>query len=148
MLLSGLDLAWSSIAASVLVVGLAGCPTVDLGDTPPDPGQCRPDRGYFEDVIWPSYIAPDDAALSCVDAAGCHRDSDGRSGFRVRVPRAGEAVDFSSNYDSVVFFLNCSDPGASRMLTKPQSGLVDHAGGDIFAGNSASAEAFLDWFAQ
>lgn len=125
-----------------------GCPTVDLGDIPPDPGQCRPDQAYFEDVIWPEFLAPADPALSCVDAVGCHRDSDGRSGFRVSVPAAGEPVNYNRNYDSVVFFLNCNDPAASRLLTKPISGVLDHAGGDMFGPGSESAEIFLQWFDQ
>jgi hypothetical protein len=125
---------------------LTGCPTVDLGDNPPDPGICQPDRGYFETVIWPQFVAPQDPTLSCVDAAGCHRDSDGRSGFRVAVPAAGAPVDFDANYDSVVFFLNCSDPASSRLLTKPLTGVQSHAGGDMFNRGSASEQAFLQWF--
>lgn len=130
----------------VAVLCLAGCPTVDLGDNPPDPGLCQPDRGYFEDVIWPQFIAPADAASSCVSAAGCHRVNDGRSGFRVNVPAGGGAVDFAGNYDSTVFFLNCSDPASSRLFTKPLAGVQEHAGGDIFGAGDAQAQAFLDWF--
>lgn len=123
---------------------LAGCPTVDLGDTPPDPGQCRPDRAYFDEVIWPQFIAPDNPELSCVDAVGCHRSNDGRSGFRVNV--SGD--DLTANYDSVVFFLNCNDPVASRLLTKPMSGVQEHAGGNLFALDDPAVEIFLQWFEQ
>jgi hypothetical protein len=139
-----ISLCFLSAAAALC---LAGCPTVDLGDTPPDPGQCRPDRGYFEDVIWPQFIAPADAELSCVDAVGCHRANDGRSGFRVSVPSGG-AIDFDANYDSVVFFLNCTDPAASRLLTKPMSGVQEHAGGNLFAPGDPAVDVFLQWFAQ
>ncbi|WP_428261839.1 hypothetical protein [Haliangium sp.] len=125
-----------------------GCPTVDLGDVPPDPGQCRPDFAYFRDVVWPEYIAPQDPDRSCVDAVGCHRANDGRSGFRMSVAQGGQGVDFQANYDGVVFFLNCNDPSASRLLTKPLTGVLDHAGGDLFAPGSASETVFLDWFSQ
>lgn len=124
---------------------LVGCPTVDLGDTPPDPGQCRPDRGYFDDVIWPQLIAPEDPERSCVDAVGCHRANDGRSGFRVSVPGDNN---LDGNYDSVVFFLNCNDPAASRLLTKPMSGVQEHAGGNLFAPGDPVVDAFLQWFEQ
>jgi hypothetical protein len=137
-----LSRAWALAAT----LALAGCPTVDLGDNPPDPGICQPDRGYFEDVIWPQFIAPQNAADSCVNAAGCHRVNDGRSGFRVNVPTGGEPVDFSGNYDSVVFFLNCSDPASSRLFTKPLAGVQEHAGGDLFSAGEAPAQAFLEWF--
>jgi hypothetical protein len=136
------------LLSAVAVLSLAGCPTVDLGDTPPDPGQCQPDRGYFDEVIWPQFIAPQDAALSCVDAVGCHRSNDGRSGFRVSVPSGGGPVDFSGNYDSVVFFLNCNDPASSRLLTKPMSGAQEHAGGNLFDPGDPAVEAFLQWFEQ
>ncbi|HWN71723.1 MAG TPA: hypothetical protein VNM90_28995 [Haliangium sp.] len=140
----GRALALAPVLAAPLC--LAGCPTVDLGDNPPDPGICQPDRGYFEDVIWPQFIAPSNPDDSCVDAPGCHRVNDGRSGFRVSVPTGGEPVDFDGNYDSVVFFLNCSDPSSSRLFTKPLAGVQDHAGGDLFGRGDASAQAFLQWF--
>jgi hypothetical protein len=144
---SGVPFPWRSLAlALAAALCLTGCPTVDLGDNPPDPGICQPDRGYFEDVIWPQFIAPQDPAASCVSAAGCHRVNDGRSGFRVDVPVGGEAVDYASNYDSVVFFLNCSDPASSRLYTKPLAGVQEHAGGDLFSAGEAPAQAFLQWF--
>ncbi len=136
-----------SVAALAAAL-LAGCPTVDLGDTPPDPGQCRPDFAYFQTVVWDQYIAPADAELSCVDAVGCHRDGDGRSGFRVALPAGDAPVDYRGNYDRVVFFLNCNDPASSRLLTKPISGVIDHAGGDLFGPGSEAEAAFLDWFSQ
>lgn len=138
------------LPALVLAPLLAGCPTVDLGDVPPDPGQCRPSRAYFEDVIWPEFIAPADTARSCVDAAGCHRRDDGRSALRLTLP-TGQIDDqrtMDRNYDAVVPFLNCGAPESSTMLTKPQSGIDAHAGGDLFDPDSDPALGFLTWFAQ
>lgn len=133
-----------------LVALLAGCPTVDLGDVPPDPGQCRPDRAYFRDVIWPELLAPADPMRSCVDAAGCHRRDDGRSALRLTVPADGQLdqVDYDRNYDAVVPFLNCGAPESSSLLTKPLSGIDSHAGGDLFDPNSEPDTRFQMWFLQ
>lgn len=133
-----------AVAASGLATLLAACPTVDLGETPPDTGQCRPDRQYFEDVIWPEFIAPPAAASSCVAAAGCHETSTGRSAFRVD---GIEPIDLSANYDVVTRFLNCGTPGASPLLTKPLAGIEAHGGGDIFSSTADPAvTAFEAWF--
>ncbi len=130
------------LAASAVLLG--ACPTVDLGETPPDTGQCRPDRQYFEDVIWPEYIAPAAAAASCVAAGGCHEASTGRSAFRVD---GIEPIDLSANYDVVTRFLNCGTPSASPLLTKPLAGIEGHGGGDIFATSGDPAVvAFEAWF--
>lgn len=137
-----------SLLIPLALAVLAGCPTVDLGDVPPDPGQCRPDRAYFRDVVWPQFIAPADPARSCVDAVGCHRQDDGRSGLRLVMPPAGsDQVDYDRNYDAVVPFLNCGDPTSSTMLSKPMSGIDSHAGGDLFDPGSEPAQLFEAWFA-
>lgn len=126
----------------------AGCPTVDLGDVPPDPGQCRPDPGYFRDVIWGGYLAPADEMRSCVSQAGCHRTGDGRSALRLSVPPAGmpDAVDHDANYAVVTRFLNCGSPAASSLLSKPIGGVDPHGGGDMFAAGSEPETLFLQWF--
>jgi hypothetical protein len=131
-------------AATVLAlaIGAGGCPTVDLGDDPPEPGLCRPSRQYFDDVIWPQYLAPGDAARSCVAAAGCHNQSNGRSALRLQV----EPLDLNDNYAVVTRFLNCGSPGASPLLTKPLSGIESHGGEDLFDPGSAEETTFLDWF--
>jgi hypothetical protein len=123
---------------------LTGCPTVDLGDTPPDIGQCRPDRQYYIDVIWPRYLAPPTAARSCVAATGCHQESTGRSALRLST---AEPVDHDRNYQVVTRFLNCGTPLASELLTKPLAGVETHQGGDIFptTGDAAVVD-FQGWF--
>ena len=128
----------------------AGCPTVDLGDVPPDPGQCRPDPVYYETVIWPEFLAPVTPEISCVSEAGCHRSEDGRSAFRLLVPPAGSAepVDHNANYGVVTRFLNCGTPEASSLLSKPASGVDPHGGGDLFGPGDPSYQTFIDWFAQ
>lgn len=138
--------AGAALAASALLLGLAGCPTVDLGDSPPDVGLCRPDRQYYIDVIWPRFLAPAQTARSCVGAIGCHDSQTGRSALRLsgNVP-----ADHDRNYQVVTRFLNCSTPMASELLTKPLAGIEAHQGGDIFP--SATDAAVLDfqgWFPQ
>jgi hypothetical protein len=135
-------------ALAALLAALAGCPTVDLGDAPPDPGQCRPDPAYFEQTLWSNYLVTANPATSCASQAGCHRREDGRSALRLELPADGEPVDFDTNYAVVTRFLNCGTPDASPLYTKPVSGVNSHGGGDLFAPGSASASVFLDWFAQ
>ena len=131
--------------ACIILSALAtclGCPTVDLGETPVAPGSCRPSRPYFETVIWPEYLAPDNPAESCVGESGCHRRSDGRSSFRL----ATDPVDFQANYEVTTRFLNCGSAANSSMLTKPVSGQDAHGGGDLFGSGDPQFLTFLDWF--
>ena len=125
-------------------MGSAGCPTVDLGETPVSPGSCRPDPAYFRDTLWPEFIDPPDTAQSCVGESGCHRVEDGRSALRF----ATDPIDDNRNYDVMTRFLNCGAPEASTALTKPLSGVDSHGGGDLFAPGSDPENVFLDWFEQ
>jgi hypothetical protein len=125
---------------------LAACPTVDLGDVPPDIGQCRPDRQYYIDVIWPQYLAPTQAPRSCVAASGCHEAQGGRSALRLSI---AAPIDHDRNYQVVTRFLNCSTPLASELLTKPLAGIEAHQGGDIFPSTADPAvTSFQGWFPQ
>ena len=128
----------------LLALALGGCPTVDLGETPPAPARCDPGQDYFESTIWPMFLAPaGGGAKSCVDQAGCHNDASGRSALRLDV---SSPPDQDRNYQIVTRFLLCSTPEESPLLTKPLSGNVPHAGGDLFDLNSPEAQAFLGWF--
>ena len=131
-----------SALALAAPLALAGCPTVDLGDNPPDPGVCRPDRGYFDSTIWPMYLRPTDEARSCVKS-GCHGDVRGVSALRLD---STEPIDLARNYSVATRFLNCGTPEASLLFTKPLRGLEAHGGGDIFADVDAQADAFRGWF--
>lgn len=132
----------SSLGFAVALAMLAGCPTVDLGDVPPDPNVCRPDRAYFEEMIWPVYLAPADPAKSCVMQAGCHAANNGTSALRLET----NPPDFARNYTTVTRFLNCNTPGASRLLLKPLSTELDHGGGDIFLPGDPAIAVFEGWF--
>lgn len=140
----------SAFIAVVIALTSTGCPTVDLGDVPPDPGQCRPDPVYYETVIWPEFLAPANPEISCVNDAGCHRSEDGRSAFRLLMPPAGapQQIDHNANYGVVSRFLNCGAPEASSLLSKPVGGVDPHGGGDLFTDADPSTQIFLDWFAQ
>lgn len=133
------------ILITIAFAGLtgSGCPTLDLGEAPPDPGTCRPDPVYYSDVIWPEFIAPADDNLSCVSASGCHAADDGRSSFRVNTDTP---VDHDANYTIVTRFLNCGSPDSSSLLTKPLGGVDSHGGGDLFSSGSNSEQVFLQWF--
>jgi hypothetical protein len=123
---------------------LAGCPTVDLGDQPPEPRQCLPDMQYYHDHIWPEYLAPTDASKSCVANSGCHQAANGRSALRLET----DPVDDVRNYQEVTRFLNCGMPDVSQLLSKPLKGGDLHGGGDVFASTSdPQVQVFLKWFA-
>lgn len=131
------------LASCFLLGGLTGCPTVDLGDTPEDIGLCNPRGGlpYFEAVIWPQFVRPDDMATGCTKAAGCHQFGGGNLlGFRI------DPVDFPANYRAARVQLECDTPMSSRFLTKPLAGIDAHGGMDIFPQNAPEVQLFLDWF--
>ncbi|HYU15365.1 MAG TPA: hypothetical protein VEL05_04820 [Candidatus Acidoferrum sp.] len=134
----------SLLALVTCAVFGTGCPTVDLGETPVSPGSCRPDPGYYREVMWPEFFAPADEARSCVAASACHRIEDGRSALRLET---ADPVDQDHNYDIVSRFLDCGAPEASSTLTKPLSGVDPHGGGDLFGPGSAPEATFLEWFA-
>ena len=142
---------FGNVFAFLLLMALVpACPTVDLGDNPPEPGICRPDRSYFISTIWPQYIAPEAPMRSCVAQAGCHRLNDGSSSLRLEVdPGNPEAVDLGGAYDVVTRFLNCGVPESSPLLTKPLVGVDSHAGGDFIDPNDPNDpqySVFLEWF--
>ncbi|HSR99849.1 MAG TPA: hypothetical protein VLM79_22500 [Kofleriaceae bacterium] len=127
-----------AIASIVLA---AGCPTVDLGDTPTEIGLCNPAGGlqYFQDQIWPNYVVRADPMTSCNRAGSCHVA--GGNGLDFPNP-----VDYPNAYKRAQLYLNCGTPGASLFLTKPLAGIDQHGGGDIFASGDPSVQIFLDWF--
>jgi hypothetical protein len=126
----------------VLVLVIAGCPTVDLGDTPEDIGVCNPRGGlpYFQDVIWPRYVR-DGMPNACTTSGGCHVFGAGNLlGYK------NNPVDFPANYRATLVHLECGTPMMSKFLTKPLAGIEGHGGMDIFQPGSAEVQLFLDWF--
>jgi hypothetical protein len=120
---------------------LAGCPTVDLGDTPTEIGLCNPAGGeaYFEQQIWPSYVIRNNADTSCAKV-GCHVGGGTGLDFPAQ-------VDYAAAYRRTQLYLNCGSPDASPFLTKPLAGIEPHGGGDIFPNeNDPAVQIFLAWF--
>ncbi len=133
----------ASAVVAATALALAGCPNVDFGDQPPDPGLCRPDFQYYKDVVWPQFLAPADPARSCVTQSGCHQVATGRSALRLET----NPVDDTRNYQVVTRFLNCATPEASPLLGKPLVGDDPHGGGDLFPSTADPAVvSFLGWF--
>lgn len=125
----------------LLMLALAGCPTVDLGDTPTEVGLCNPAGGvqYFEEQIWPNFVVRSNPTNAC-SRMGCHVAGGNGLDFPA-------AVDYPVAYRRAQLYLNCGTPAASRFLTKPLAGIDLHGGGDIFAGSGDPAvQIFLDWF--
>jgi hypothetical protein len=131
---------WALTACCALV--LSGCPTVDLGDTPPDIGLCNPKGGfgYFQTDIWTMYLHPADQTRDCAKSSGCHANAHG-------LALDPMATDLTANYRVAVSYLNCGTPMASPLLTKPLAGIDGHGGGDIFPSASDPAvNTFINWF--
>jgi hypothetical protein len=132
--------AWPTALAALL---LAGCPTVDLGDTPSDIGLCNPPGGvaYFTDVIWPEFIRPTNATQGCTKTGGCHNEAGG-NGLSFRT----QPVDNAFNYRQAQLYLNCGQPMSSELLTRPLAGIDAHGGMDIYNPGDPQVQLFLDWF--
>ncbi len=132
------------LAAVGLGLCLAGCPTVDLGDTPTDINLCNPAGGleYFSTEIYPNFIRPGDATNGCTKTGGCHNEAGGNAlNFRT------SPQDDAFNYRQAQVFLNCGTPEMSQLLTKPLAGVDTHGGGDIYTSTSdTEVQTFLQWF--
>ncbi len=131
---------WATAAFCALAL-LAGCPTVDLGDTPSDIGACNPTKGidYFISNIEPKYLKIDDATTGCARNSSCHDQAHGLALSRV-------VGDDMINYRVSQGYLNCGQPMASQMLTRPLAGIDGHGGGDQFQPGSPEEATFLAWF--
>ena len=125
---------------------VAGCPTVDLGDTPTDIGLCNPPGGpdYFRDVIWPDFVRPSDGQKGCTKTGSCHNEAGG-NGLAFKT---SPAPDFPFNYRQAQLFLNCGTPEASLLLTKPLDTTEPHGGGNLIISGTDDAliQKFLAWF--
>ena len=123
---------------------LAGCPSVDLGDTPTDINLCNPAGGvdYFKTAIYPSYVRPTDGTNGCAKSGGCHNEAGGNAlNFRT------SPQDDAFNFRQAQVFLNYGTPDMSQLLTKPLAGVDTHGGGNIYnATTDAQVQVFLDWF--
>lgn len=123
-------------------IGLAGCPTVDLGDTPADIAACNPTKGlaYFVSDIQPKFFKLPDSQ-GCAQTPSCHDQAHGLTLDRMT------PVDDMANYRVTQIYLNCGSPMASRLLTKPLAGIDGHGGGDVFSSmNDAAVQTFMMWF--
>jgi hypothetical protein len=129
--------------AIACVPALAGCPTVNLGDTPAGIGVCNPTEGlaYFQAMIWPMYLDPPNQTTTCV-RSGCHDkiDSAGGMGLDPTLP-----INYQGNYQIVQPQLDCESPDASQLLTKPLN-LYGHGGGAVFTVSDPEYSLFLNWF--
>ncbi|HEY5948179.1 MAG TPA: hypothetical protein VIV40_21935 [Kofleriaceae bacterium] len=125
------------------MVLLCGCPTVDLGDNPPDIGLCNPLKGfpYFQNEIVPKYLKLSDAANGCGRDGGCHNRAHGLAFDLTPANLAG-----ASNYRVAQQYLDCGAWRQSPLLTKPLAGEDGHGGGDLIQDGSAEMAVFKGWF--
>ncbi|HUJ57356.1 MAG TPA: hypothetical protein VLX92_02650 [Kofleriaceae bacterium] len=121
-------------------LALGGCPTVDLGDDPPDIGLCNPNGGldYFHAQMWPNYLHPQGSPADCAQSSQCHLVAHGLE----LDPTMPDDV----NYRAAQAYLNCGSPAASQLLTYPLAGVDPHGGGDLFTTSDPQYMIFLNWF--
>ena len=122
---------------------LCGCPTVDLGDDPPDVGLCNPAGGmtYFQTEIVPKYLKLSDATSGCGRDGACHNRAHG-----LAYDLTAANLDGAANYRVTLQYLNCGQPRQSQLLTKPLAGEDGHGGGDLIQNGSAEMMTLLMWF--
>jgi len=130
-------------ALACCVLLLCGCPTVDLGDDPPDIGLCNPAGGmpYFETEIVPKFLNLADQTNGCGRDGGCHNRAHGLAFDLTPANLASTA-----NYRVALQYLNCGSPRQSSLLTKPLAGEDGHGGGDLIQNGSTEMTTFLMWF--
>ncbi|HUS33540.1 MAG TPA: hypothetical protein VMZ53_33790 [Kofleriaceae bacterium] len=130
-----------SRALACCMLLLCGCPTVDLGDDPPDVGLCNPRGGlpYFQNEIVPKYLKLSDKTNGCGRSSACHDRAHGLA-FDLLNPTSTQNYRLTQNY------LNCGSPMQSDLLTKPLAGQVGHGGGDLVQPSSTEETTFLMWF--
>jgi hypothetical protein len=125
---------------AMLLLVLAGCPTIDLGETPVTPPLCRPSLDTLKKPggVWDVAVNPSDPQKSCVAMAGCHAQATGRSALRL-IPMPQSDADWAQNLDEIAQFLDCASPSESLFVTKPEAGVESHLGGDLWE-NCATCE--------
>lgn len=128
-------------ALALCTVLLCGCPTVDLGDDPPDVGLCNPAGGitYFQTQIVPNYLKLADKTNGCGRSSTCHDRAHGLA-FDLNNPTS------TTNYRLTQNYLNCGSPLQSQLLTKPLAGQDGHGGGDLIQPGSSEVTVFTMWF--
>ena len=124
---------------------LTGCPTVDLGDSPTDIGDCNPAGGieYFTTQVYPNYIQPTNTTRGCTQSGLCHNEGSSNLLIFRNSPR-----DDAFNYKAAQNFIDCGMPTNSPLLTKPVRESDPHGGGELFPMSDPSVQIFLDWFAE
>jgi hypothetical protein len=127
-------------AYACCILLLCGCPTVDLGDQPPDPGLCTPAGGYayFQSDIATNYLKLADRTNGCGRNSMCHEVH--APAFDLNDPGS------ATNYRAAQNYLLCGAYLQSPLLTKPLTGQDGHGGGDLFDTNSPQYMTFVGWF--
>lgn len=126
----------------------AGCESVDLGAPPAGLNACRPSQQFFLDEISLNVLEKDHGGRTCSDG-GCH---DGASGRLFTYIPAGPGTlpltgPWEANYLSASNQMNCSNVGASLLLTKPTEAVL-HGGRRLFEPNAPEAELIRMWVSQ
>lgn len=138
-----------SRTVALLVVAVAACDTVTLGDPPADVNACRPSQQFFVDAIWPMFLSQPYGGMHCYDAQ-CHGAASTNS-LRLTVPTSAGAVplptDWDANYRSVTEQMSCSNVAASKLLTLP-SGQRPHRGGALISPTGPEADLIKMWVSQ
>ena len=133
------------VVAVRLLVVLAACDTVDLGDPPPDVNACRPSQELFYTRIWPEYLGKENRGRRCSEAR-CHDASSPRV-LVLPPPTSPGALplppDWAALYKAATEQLFCTNAGASPLIDKPSR--TDHGGGRLIDANGEEAALVKMW---
>ena len=136
------------VAAVPLLIAFA-CETVDLGKPPSDVNACRPSQQFFVDEIWPNFLAKDYGGVHCYDST-CHGGL-APNALDLIVPTAAATIpltgDWANNYRTATEQMNCSNVGASKLLTVPTQQLP-HRGGMLIMPAGPEAQLIRMWVSQ
>jgi hypothetical protein len=138
-------------ALATVLLGAAGCQTVDLGTPPADVNACEPGQQYFVSTVWPMYLAMDYGGKHCFDS-GCHNP--GNLPILTLTDISAEVAalptplpnplppDILADYTQAAQMMSCSDVPDSKLLIFPEN-IQTHGGGQLIDPNSQQAKDIL-----
>jgi hypothetical protein len=136
----------------LLIVGLCGGCTVDVGVTP-DAGACTASPDYFVSDVYPRYLV-----VNQCGTARCHAFDGGHGLLRLRTPEMpspapGQTIDawpmaWRENYLSAIHLLRCDAPLESRILIVPQGTNNLHPPGPVVLDRATAAQLIQTWVSR
>ena len=142
-----------ALAAAAAVGGavtVAGCSTVDLGDSPADINACRPSQRYFVDHIWPELLNMTFEGKTC-GQSDCHGTQARQLVVIAPTSTPTPPVplppgsDWETLYISTTRQLRCNNIRGSDLYTRP-TGIAKHDPGKLID-EATLEDLLLGWVA-